>query len=194
MSCCFTSSKFYSNVTSSLGPSLTSLSPKLTIPISLGCCLFLIFCMCNYLHTTHFIHSVCIQLATWAEFKIVGFFFFFLISSLLIHKILSGSMGVAYCTPHEEEREEPSHPCRGHRNLDGGLTLLVCFLVPSCFWRWYATTILWHLCLQPWDCHPEWCFTPEPGLWHSTDVLRVLWSIWELLLSCYTRMYDLFIS
>lgn len=94
---CFTSSKFYSNVTSSLVPSLTTLSPKLTIPIFLGCSLFLIFCMYNYLYTTHFTHLVCIQLTTWAEFKIV--LFFFLISSLLFHKILSGHMGVAYCIP-----------------------------------------------------------------------------------------------
>ena len=133
MPCCFTSSKFYSNVTSSLVPSLTSLSPKLTIPISLGWCLFLIFCMCNYLHTTHFIHSVCIQLATWAEFKIVGFlFFFFLISSLLVHKILSGSMGVAYCTPMRRRGKSL------HIHAEGTETLMVGWLYWSASWSHLA--------------------------------------------------------
>lgn len=120
MPCCFTSSKFYSNVTSSLVPSLTTLSPKLTIPLSLGCSLFLIFCMYNYLYTTHFTHSVFIQLATWAEFKIVVVFFFYLISSLLFHKILSGSMGVAYCIPMRRREKSLHIHAEGTATLKGG--------------------------------------------------------------------------
>lgn len=83
---------------------------------------------------------------------------------------MSRNLDVAYCIMMVKRREES--PQIHAESLPRGMAGSVCSLGPSAVLEWYTTIFLWSLCPQPWDCHLKWSFAPEPGPWHSTDVLR----------------------
>lgn len=149
-------------------------------------------------NTIHFTYWVCIQLPSWADpngyFVFWVFFFSDFTSSL--------SQAIAWkhrrSLLHPDEEEEGKNPQIHAESTAASVLEWLDWSAPwshLAFWRWYATAFLCHLCPQPWDCHLQWYFLLNQG----SDISQMcseflLWSTWELLLACYTRMYDLFIS
>lgn len=102
--------------------------------------------------------------------------FCFLISSLLFPKTLAVSVGVAYCIlPGGGGWGRSSGPQREPCSLPGGIASWTGPLPGLIYLPWESVL---------WDLYLPWSSPPEPGLWHSTDVLRV-----PLLRACGNSFY-----